>query len=193
MALQQGWFLLVAGPLTESVGCANLVESREEILYLRGSQHGWALTVSQPSALTETSIFLSVSELSAAFPTPSWVFGFCNLSGSQQVHLPGYLPQSFLIYCSGFPGKLAVSRTMPWEAQYWTHLNVTQREKTHWGCRFWWLWIYNILEFGGFKEFLLGFPPLSFKKKEEEGKKKKTPWKVSKFNLCLFLPLNSGN
>ena len=40
MALQQGWFMLVEGPLTEPVGCASLVESREEILYLRGSQHG---------------------------------------------------------------------------------------------------------------------------------------------------------
>lgn len=48
MALQQGWFLLVAGPLTEPVGCASLVESREEILYLRGSQHGWALTALSP-------------------------------------------------------------------------------------------------------------------------------------------------
>ena len=43
----------------------------------------------------------------------------------------------------------------------------------HWGCRFWWLWIYNILEFGGFKEFLLGFPPLSFKKKKKKNKEKK--------------------
>lgn len=123
-------------------------------------------------------------KLSAAFPTRSWVFGLCNLSGSQQVHLPGYLPQSFLIYCSGFPRKLAVSRTMPWEAQYWAHLNVPQREKMYWGCRFWWLWICNILEFGGFKEFLLGFPPLPLKKKKRG--KKNNPEKKSQSLTCVY-------
>lgn len=191
MALQQGWFMLVAGPLTEPVRCASLVESREEILYLRGSQHGWALTVSQLSALTETSIFLSVSETLSCISYTILGLWVLQFERPQQVHLPSYLPQSFLIYCSGFPRKLAVSWTMPWEAQYWAHLNVPQREKMYWGCRFWWLWICNILEFGGFKKFLLGFPPLPFKKRRGR-KKKKKPWKVSKLNLCLFLLRNSG-
>lgn len=178
----------MVGPLPEPVGYASLVESREEFLYLRESQHSWA-SVSQLSALTETSIFLGISETLSCISY--------TILGSLDSAIWVALRRSIcLVTCLSHSSSTAQDSLGRLQSPGWhpekpntEHIWMShKREKMHWGSSFWWLWICNILEFGGFKEFLLGFPPLPFQKR----KKTKQNWKVSKFNLGQFLPLNSG-